>query len=137
MRSNYEPINTKNCLTESYCHTQFTRKRLQKWKQAWWCFRWNSIHKRNSCKHIYITLLLFIEGNIYVIIAWLIKLYPREAFSIYLPSVIHGILNCTALERADVTERSATAKSAPPSFGPIMTSLIKPFQFPFSSGFPY
>ena len=65
------------------------------------------------------------------------KMFLIYEFKIYAPRVIHGMLNCTALTRADVTERSATAKSAPPSFGPIITSLINPSQFPLSSGFPY
>ena len=50
---------------------------------------------------------------------------------------MNGMLKVTALALEEVTERSAMAKSAPPSGAPINTSLIIPFQLPCSSMLPY
>ena len=51
-----------------------------------------------------------------------------------IPNVIHGIENSTTWERGDVIDRSAIAKSAPPSSMGVKTSPIIPFQFPESGG---
>lgn len=51
-----------------------------------------------------------------------------------LPKVIQGIENSTTAERDEVIDKSAIAKSAPPSSIGIRTSPIMPFHFPESGG---
>ena len=51
-----------------------------------------------------------------------------------IPKVIHGIEKSTTDERDEVIDKSAIAKSAPPSSTGIKTSPIIPFQLPESAG---